>query len=217
MDSIRVLIVDDHAMVRMGLKHCFASYSAIQVVGEAANGRDALREVEACQPQVVLMDLVMPEMNGTEAIRHIKARWPEVKVLALTSFIEDQLITTALEAGAEGYLMKNVEPPDLVAAILKAQRGEFPLDAQAAKVLVASWRHTVGQSRMPPPAPPLSPREIDVLRLAAEGQSNRDIAEALFVSEKTVKAHISSILIKLGVHNRVQAIHQARQWGLLSS
>lgn len=217
MDSTRVLIVDDHAMVRLGLKHCLASYRDVEVVGEAANGRDALQQVEACRPDVVLMDLVMPEMNGTEAIRHIKARWPAVKVLALTSFVEDQLITTALEAGAEGYLMKNVEPPDLVAAIQKAQRGEYPLDAQAARVLVTSWRHAVAQRHLPPPASPLSPREIEVLRLAAEGQSNRDIAAALFVSEKTIKAHISSILIKLGVHNRVQAIYQARQSGLLPS
>jgi DNA-binding NarL/FixJ family response regulator len=217
MESIRVLIVDDHPMVRVGLKHCLASYGHIEVVGEAASGREALQKVEACKPQVVLMDLVMPEMNGAETTRNIKARWPEVKVLALTSFTEEQYVTAAMEAGAVGYLVKDVEPRDLVAAIQKAQRGEIPLDTQAAKVLVDSWRNTAGQNRTPPSASPLSSREIEVLQLAAEGRPNRDIAKVLFISEKTVKAHMSSILIKLGAHNRVQAIRYARQAGLLLS
>ena len=210
MAPVRVLIVDDHAMVRIGLKHCLASYGDIVVVGEAGNGREAVRQAEAGQPDVVLMDLVMPELNGTEAIRQIKARWPEIKVLALTSFIEEQYITAALEAGAEGYVLKDVEPRDLVAAIRKAHRGEVPLDAQAARVIVNSWRSTAAAS-------PLTDREVEVLRLAAEGKSNRDIAAALVISEKTVKAHISSILAKLGVQNRVQAIRYGRQTGLLSS
>ena len=216
MAPVRVLIVDDHAMVRIGLKHCLASYGDIVVVGEAGNGREAVRQAEACQPDVVLMDLVMPELNGTEATRQIKARWPEIKVLALTSFIEEQYITAALEAGAEGYVLKDIEPPDLVAAIQKAHRGEVPLDAQAARVIVNSWRSTAAGPGHPA-ASPLTDREVEVLRLAAEGKSNRDIAAALVISEKTVKAHISSILAKLGVQNRVQAIRYGRQTGLLSS
>ena len=216
MAPVRVLIVDDHAMVRIGLKHCLASYGDIVVVGEAGNGREAVRQAEACQPDVVLMDLVMPELNGTEATRQIKARWPEIKVLALTSFIEEQYITAALEAGAEGYVLKDVEPPDLVAAIQKAHRGEVPLDAQAARVIVNSWRSTAAGPGHPA-ASPLTDREVEVLRLAAEGKSNRDIAAALVISEKTVKAHISSILAKLGVQNRVQAIRYGRQTGWLSS
>ena len=216
MAPVRVLVVDDHAMVRIGLKHCLASYGDIVVVGEAGNGREAVRQAEACQPDVVLMDLVMPELNGTEAIRQIKAHWPGIKVLALTSFIEEQYITAALEAGAEGYVLKDVEPPDLVAAIRKAHRGEVPLDAQAARVIVNSWRSTAAGPGHPA-ASPLTDREVEVLRLAAEGKSNRDIAAALVISEKTVKAHISSILAKLGVQNRVQAIRYGRQTGLLSS
>jgi DNA-binding NarL/FixJ family response regulator len=217
MAPIRVLIVDDHAMVRVGLRHCLASYGDIVVVGEAGNGREAVTQAEACQPDVVLMDLVMPEMNGTEATRHIKARWAGVKVLALTSFIEEQYITAALEAGADGYVLKDVEPPDLVAAIHRAHRGEVPLDAQAAKVIVNSWRNSSAGPGRAPAISPLSEREIEVLRLAAEGKSNRDIAGALVISEKTVKAHMSSILAKLGVQNRVQAIRYGRQTGLLSS
>jgi len=216
MAPVRVLIVDDHAMVRIGLKHCLASYGDTVVVGEAGNGREAVRQAEASQPDVVLMDLVMPELNGTEATRQIKARWPEIKVLALTSFIEEQYITAALEAGAEGYVLKDIEPPDLVAAIQKAHRGEVPLDAQAARVIVNSWRSTAAGPGHPA-ASPLTDREVEVLRLAAEGKSNRDIAAALVISEKTVKAHISSILAKLGVQNRVQAIRYGRQTGLLSS
>ena len=217
MAPIRVLIVDDHAMVRIGLKYCLASYGDIVVVAEAGNGREAVRQAEACQPDVVLMDLVMPELNGTEAIRQIKARWPEIKVLALTSFIEEQYIMAALEAGAEGYVLKDVEPSDLVAAIQMAHRGELPLDAQAARVIVNSWRSTTAGPSRPAAAAPLTDREVEVLRLAAEGKSNRDIAADLVISEKTVKAHMSSVLAKLGVHNRVQAIRYGRQTGLLSS
>lgn len=217
MAPVRVLIVDDHAMVRIGLKYCLASYGDIVVVGEAGNGREAVRQAEACQPDVVLMDLVIPELNGIEATRQIKARWPEIRVLALTSFIEEQYITAALEAGAEGYVLKDVEPPDLVAAIQKAHRGEVPLDAQAARVIVNSWRSTSARPGRPAAASSLTDREVEVLRLAAEGKSNRDIAAALVISEKTVKAHMSSILAKLGVQNRVQAIRYGRQTGLLSS
>ncbi|MBM4422499.1 MAG: response regulator transcription factor [Chloroflexi bacterium] len=211
---IRTLIVDDHAMVRIGLKSCLASYGDIAVVGEANNGAEAVRQAEACRPDVVLMDLVMPQLNGIEAIRQIKDRWPDIKVLALTSFIEAKYITEALEAGAEGYVLKDVEPPDLVAAIQKVCRGEVPLDAQAAKIVVNSLRSVAAPIR-PPPATPLSDREVEVLRLAAEGKSNRDIGLALVISEKTVKAHMSSILVKLGVQNRVQAIRYGRQAGLL--
>jgi len=211
MEAIRVLIVDDHTMVRVGLRHCLASYSGVTVVGEAADGQAALREVEACQPHVVLMDLVMPGMNGVDATRLIKVRWPAVKVLALTSFAEDEYVTAAMEAGAAGYLIKDVEPHELVMAIQKAHRGEVPLDSQAARVLVDSWRDTAAQTN----ASPLTSRETEVLRLVAEGKSNRVIAEDLVISEKTVKSHVSSILSKFDVRNRMQAVRHARRQGLL--
>lgn len=211
MNPIRVLIVDDHTMVRMGLKLCLASHSGVTVVGEATNGREALQQIEICRPQVVLMDLVMPEMNGVDAIREIRARWSAVKVLALTSFTEDEHVTAAMKAGAGGYLLKDVEPRELVAAIQEAYRGEVPLHPQAARVLVDSWRDTTAQTN----ASPLTSRETEVLRLVAEGMSNRAIAQELVISEKTVKAHVSSILSKFGVRNRWQAVSHARQSGLL--
>lgn len=216
MEAIRVLIVDDHTMVRVGLRHCLASYSGVTVVGEAADGQAALREVEACQPHVVLMDLVMPGMNGVDATRLIKVRWPAVKVLALTSFAEDEYVTAAMEAGAAGYLIKDVEPHELVMAIQKAHRGEVPLDSQAARVLVDSWRDAAGRRGREQTAPsPLTAREIEVLHLVAEGKSNRVIAEDLVISEKTVKSHVSSILSKFDVRNRMQAVRHARRLGLL--
>lgn len=217
MDPIRVLIVDDHTMVRMGLKLCLSNYSQVAVVGEAASGREALQQLEAGQPQVVLMDLVMPEMSGIEAIRQIRARWPKVKVLALTSFSEDKHVTAAIDAGAAGYLLKNVEPRELVAAIQQAHSGEVPLHPQAARVLVDSWRDVAkpAPAFTPADASPLTKRESEILHLLGYGKSNRTIAQELSISEKTVKAHVSSILSKLEVQNRTQAVRQGRQLGLI--
>lgn len=217
MNPIRVLIVDDHTMVRMGLKLCLSNYSQITVVGEAASGQEALRQIEAGQPQVVLMDLVMPEMGGIEVIRRVKARWPQIKVLALTSFSEDKHVTAAIDAGAAGYLLKDVEPWELVAAIQQAHSGEVPLHPQAARVLVDSWRDVTRPAPSPAQAEPspLTKRETEILQLLGHGKSNRTIAQELSISEKTVKAHVSSILSKLGVQNRTQAVRQGRQLGLL--
>ncbi len=218
MESIRVLIVDDHPTVRIGLKYCLASYNGITVVGDAANGNAAVRQVESLQPHVVLMDLVMPEMNGVDAIRVIKQRWPSVRVIALTSFTENEHVTAAIDAGAAGFLTKDVEPHELVTAIQNAYRGEVPLDSRAAKVLVESWRSaTASRSSVQASSSPLTAREIEVLKMVADGKSNRDIAAELVISEKTVKAHVSSILSKLGVRNRVQAVKHARQTGLIPS
>lgn len=216
MTPVRILIVDDHPMVRMGLKLCLTNYNDIMVVGEAANGREAMRQIETGQPQVVLMDLVMPEMNGVEAIREINSRWPTVKVLVLTSFAEDKHVKTALEAGATGYLLKDIEPPALVAAIREAQQGDIPLHAQAARIVVESWRDALASQPLPLSAPPLlTRREVEILQRLDQGQSNQDIAGELVISEKTVKAHVSNILSKLGVRSRLQAVKQARKLGLL--
>jgi len=219
MDPIRVLIVDDHTMVRMGLKLCLSNYSQVTVVGEAASGQEALQQLAVGQPQVVLMDLVMPEMSGIEVIRQIKIRWPQVKVLALTSFSEDEHVTTAIDAGAAGYLLKDVEPRELVTAIQQAHSGEVPLHPQAARVLVDSWRNVAKPTPSPSQADasPLTKRETEILHLLGHGKSNHTIAQELSISEKTVKAHVSSILSKLEVQNRTQAVRQGRQLGLLPS
>ena len=167
MNTVRVFIVDDHTMVRMGLKLCLANYDEVTVVGEAANGRQALQKIEACRPEVVLMDLVMPEMNGVEAIRAIRARWPEIKVLALTSFTEDTHVTAAMKAGASGYLLKDVEPPELIGAIQDTYHGRVPLDPQAARVLVDSWRDVTGEDHLPSAqTSPLTQRETEVAQPA---------------------------------------------------
>lgn len=213
MEPIQVFIVDDHTMVRMGLRLCLANYAEVTVVGEAANGREALQKIEDSQPQIVLMDLIMPEMNGVEAIRKIKTRWPAVKVIALTSFTEDEYITAAMDAGASGYLLKDVEPAALVEAIKETHRGEVPLHPQAAKVLLDSWRDATGARSVP--ASPLTERETEVLQLLGKGKSNRAIAAELVIAEATVKAHVSSILNKFGVRNRWQAVRHARQSGIL--
>lgn len=215
MNAIRVLIVDDHTLVRMGLKLCLSTYGDISVVGEAASGREALQQIEADQPQVVLMDLVMPKMSGVEVIRAVRSRWPEIKVLALTSFIEDKHVTAAIDAGAAGYILKDVEPRELVAAIRQAHEGDIPLNPQAARVLVNSWREGGQASSLQTEPSPLTHRETEVLHLLGHGKSNRTIAQELSISEKTVKFHVSSILTKFGVQNRTQAVRQGRQLGLL--
>jgi DNA-binding NarL/FixJ family response regulator len=217
MEPIQVFIVDDHTMVRMGLQLCLTNYSEVTVVGEAASGKEALQKIELHQPHVILMDLIMPEMNGVEAIREINTRWPAVKVIALTSFTEDEHITAAMEAGASGYLLKDVEPPALVAAIKETHCGRVPLHPQAAKVLLNSWRNAnaASGSSISASASLLTRRETDVLQLLGRGKSNRAIAEELVIAEKTVKAHVSSILNKFGARNRWQAVRRARQLGLL--
>ena len=218
MEHIRVLIVDDHPMVRVGLQHCIASHkSEVEVVGEAANGREALQAVESLRPQVVLMDLVMPKMDGVAATREIRARWPTVRVIALTSFPEDAYVTKAMKAGAAGFLHKDVEPSELIAAIRQAHRGEAPLHPRAAQVLLDSWRDAPAEqiAETSSALSPLTPRETEVLCLLAKGRPNRAIAQELVVSEKTVKAHVSNILSKLDVRNRTQAVRRARQLDLI--
>ena len=217
MDPIQVLIVDDHTMVRMGLQLCLKNYPEITVVDEATGGKEALQKIEVNQPDVILMDLIMPEMDGVEVIREINTRWPAVKVIALTSFTEEKHITAAMDAGASGYLLKDVEPPALVAAIKDTYRGEVPLHPQAARVLLESWRHATAASSSSISAntSPLTKREMDVLHLLGQGKTNRAIAEELVIAEKTVKAHVSSILNKFDAGNRWQAVRRARQLGLL--
>lgn len=201
---IRVMIVDDHAVVRSGLGAFFTIYPDLELVGEAGNGDEAIVRCGLLKPDVVLMDLIMPGTNGVEATGVIKERFPETRVIALTSFHEDNLIQGALQAGAIGYLMKNITARELVEAIRSAYNGKMTLSPEAAQTLVNKRLEEKEYMK-------LTERELDVLRLMVDGLSNGDIAEKLVVSVSTVKYHISNILSKLGVDNRVAAVTSAIQ------
>jgi NarL family two-component system response regulator LiaR len=197
-EQIRVVIADDHPVVRQGLRTFLESREGITVVGEAATGQQAVARVARLRPDVVLIDLVMPELDGLEAITRIRARDPDVKIIVLTSFAGDDQVLPAVRAGACGYLLKDVEPAELERAIRAAHQGHALLDpAVTAQVLREVTR--------PRPADRLTPRERQVLALLGEGRSNREIARALVVTEKTVKTHVSNILAKLGLADRTQA------------
>ena len=211
MENIRVLIVDDHAMVRQGIASFIELQDDIQLVGEASNGREAVAQVEAQHPDVVLMDLVMPEMDGVTATREIKARHPEVKVLALTSFVNDEQIKPALQAGASGYLLKDLSADALMNAIRAGYRGETPLAPAVAKKLVQGIALPRGERS---PLDDLTQREREVLALLGRGMSNKEIAAQLSISEKTAKFHVGSILSKLGLADRTQAALFAAKHGV---
>lgn len=208
--KIRILIVDDHQMVREGLKTFLEIQPDIEVAGEAGDGESALAAAGKVRPEVVLMDLVMPGMDGIETIRKMKEAHPEVRIVALTSFSEDEKIYSAIRAGACGYLLKDVTPAELVETIRAAHRGEKRLHPKIAQKLV----ETIAQDGRPAAPEELSRRELEVLRCLAKGQSNREIGEALFISEKTVKTHISNILSKLNLADRTQAAVYAIRRGL---
>jgi two-component system, NarL family, response regulator LiaR len=211
-DAIRVLIVDDHPIVRQGLRTFLESREGIEVAGEAADGHEAVQLVLAVQPDVVLLDLVMPGMDGLAALEGIRARRPETRVVVITSFGSSDQVLAAVRAGAAGYLLKDAEPQDIDNAIRAAHRGEPVLHPAAAAVLMR---------QVDAPAPPhraeqvLTPRELEVLRLLARGMSNRELAAHLVVSEKTVKTHVSSVLAKLRLADRTQAALYAVREGLV--
>jgi two-component system, NarL family, response regulator LiaR len=212
-NPIRVLIVDDHTIVRKGLKALLAEKSDIQVVGEADNGLEAISLSKQLDPDVVLMDLLMPKMDGIEATRQITAGQPQVRVLVLTSFIGDDKIFPAIKAGALGYLMKDSEPSELIHSIYMVYRGEPSLHPLIAKKMMKEIQE---RPQAKPTPDPLTSREVEVLRLLAEGLSNEEIAAQLVISEVTVRTHVSHLLDKLHLANRVQATLYALREGITS-
>ncbi len=210
---VRVLVVDDHVVVRRGIRALLSTDSGLRVVGEAANGAQAIRAAADLSPDVILMDLVMPEVDGIEAVKQIKAHEPSARILVLTSFSTDDKVLPALKAGALGYLLKDSGPDELIQAIYQVYRGESSLHPQIARKLL---REIVAGESRPETADPLTPREVEVLKLVAQGQSNHDIATGLKVSEATVRTHVSSILAKLHLASRTQAALYALRSGLAS-
>lgn len=206
--SIRIVIVDDHSVVRQGLRMFLALDPDLEVVGEAADGAEALRLVQQLQPDVVLMDLVMPVMDGISATTAIRREVPDTEVLALTSVLEDVSVTGAIRAGAIGYLLKDTQADELCRAIKAAAAGQVQLSPQAAARLMR-------EVRAPDSPETLTERETDVLRLLAQGRANKEIARDLGIGEKTVKTHVSNILSKLDVQSRTQAALYAVQIGLV--
>jgi two-component system, NarL family, response regulator LiaR len=207
--ATRVLITDDHGVVRQGLRMFLSLDPDFEVVGEASNGEEALAMARALGPDVVLMDLLMPVMDGISATEKIRAELPEVEVIALTSVLEDASVTGAVRAGAIGYLLKDTDSEELSRAIKAAAEGRVHLAPEAAARLMR-------EVRAPDSPEALTDREAEVLRLLARGKANKQIASSLHVSEKTVKAHVSSILMKLGVQSRTQAALYAVRAGLVS-
>ena len=206
--KVRVLVVDDHGVVRTGIGMYLGTDPGIEVIGEGRNGQEALELARRLKPDVVLMDLSMPVMDGVAATRVIRGELPEIKVVALTSVLEDAAVTDAVSAGAIGYVLKTAESEDVRYAIKAAARGETYISPAALKGLMRNM------AAPEPASAPLTPREIEVLRLLAAGRSNREIATALSVTDQTVKSHVSHILGKLGVFSRTQAALYAVESGI---
>jgi len=211
MKPIKVLLVDDHEMVRIGLSAMLATEEDVEIVGEAASGEEALALAEAFRPDVVLMDLVMAGMDGIETTRRLVRLLPDCKVIVLTSYVDDEKVYPAMEAGAFGYLLKTSRAADITRAIRNAAEGRPTLEPQVATKMISRFRR-FGET---PPHEELTEREREVLRLVAKGKSNRDIAEELGIGIKTVKFHLSNIFAKLGVEDRTQAVVYAFRHGLV--
>jgi NarL family two-component system response regulator LiaR len=209
-DPIRVMIVDDHTMVRRGLAAMLKVKPDLTLVGEASNGQEALQVCEAVRPDVILMDLVMPRMDGTTAIRAVRRHWPGVQVIVLTSFKDKDLVQEALQAGAISYLLKNVSSDDLAQAIRAALAGQSTLAPEATQALIQA------ANQGPRPGHDLTPREREVLALMVEGLTNPEIAMRLMISASTARAHVSSVLSKLCVSNRAEAVARAFRLKLVS-
>jgi len=212
-ETIRILIADDHPVVREGLRSLIATKPGMEVVGEAADGVEAVLMARSLQPDVILLDLVMPNKNGIEAIGEIKRENPEARILVLTSFAEDAKVFPAIKAGALGYLLKDSSPQELLQAIRDVYRGRPSLHPTVAGKLM---RELDRPSQPPPAEEPLTEREVEVLKLVARGLSNQEIAERLVISEWTVRTHVRNILHKLHLTSRTQATLYALRKGLVN-
>lgn len=210
-EEIRILIVDDHAIVREGQRALIDTEPGMILVGEATNGEEAIELARRLNPDVIFMDLFMPGTGGIEAIEAIKVENPEARILVLTSFAEDEKVFTAVKAGASGYLLKDASPEELLTAVRNVNRGEPAMNSTIANKLM---RELQRESNLPPTNEPLTERELDILKLVAEGLSNQEIAEELVISERTVRTHVSNILGKLHLANRTQAALFALREGL---
>ncbi|NIM94136.1 MAG: response regulator [Anaerolineales bacterium] len=210
-EEIRLLIADDHAVVREGLRSLIATEPGMTIVGEAENGAEAVRLAGELHPDVILLDLVMPELDGLLAIEAIRDEDPEARILVLTSFDEDEKIYAAVKAGAMGYLLKDASPTQLLSAIRDVHNGVPSMHPTIAHKLMSELQR---ESELPPTEDPLTERELEVLKLVAQGLSNQEIAEKLVLSERTVRTHVSNILSKLHLANRTQAALYALREGL---
>lgn len=210
-DTIRVLIADDHTIVRRGIKALLAQTDDVQVVGEAVNGLEAVRLSRQLNPDIILMDLLMPGMDGIEATRQVTASQPQVRVLVLTSFVHDDKVFPAIKAGAHGYLLKEAGTDQLIQSIRRVHREEPVLDPSIARKIMKEIQE---EPAIKAPPDPLTARELEVLQLLAKGLSNKEIADKLVVAEVTIRTHISHLLSKLHLVNRVQAALYALREGL---
>ncbi|PLR97861.1 response regulator [Bacillus sp. T33-2] len=201
--GIRVLIADDHHVVRRGLVFFLRTQKDIEIIGEAAHGREAVDLAEKLQPDMILMDLIMPEMDGIEATREIKRKFPSIKIMVLTSFSDQDHVIPALEAGASGYQLKDIEPDELVRSIKSMMAGANQLHPKATSLLLANLANKNSHEKYI--MEDLTKRELEVLKEIAKGKSNKEIAASLFITEKTVKTHVSNLLAKLGLADRTQA------------
>jgi NarL family two-component system response regulator LiaR len=211
--SIRLLVVDDHAIVRKGIKALLSSLEDIEVVGEAGDGQDAVDKTNKLIPDVVLMDLVMPRFDGISAISQISSEHPNIKIIALTSFATDDKVFPAIKAGAIGYILKDSDPDDLIKAIYQVYKNEPALQPSIARKVLNELNRP---ARKPPTPEPLTERELEVLKLVSQGYSNQEIADILVIEEVTVRTHVSHILRKLQLANRVQATLYALKEGITS-
>jgi NarL family two-component system response regulator LiaR len=208
--EIRILITDDHAVVREGLRTLIGLEPGMEVIGEAANGLEAVQLACDLKPDVILMDMVMPRMGGLEAIHQIKEQCPEAQILVLTSFSDDETVFPAIKAGALGYMLKNTSPDRLLSSIHDVSRGKPSMSPDIASKLMSELQR---ETNLPPTQEPLTDREMDVLNLVAQGMTNQEIADKLVISEGTVRTHVSNILSKLHLANRTQAALYALREG----